>query len=54
MGSSLVTPGKIEMLLTTQTKLYISSPKHYAGNLYSLEAVLNEIFDSEVISFIQR
>jgi len=54
MGSSLGTPGKVEMPLTAQLKLFIAPPKHCAGNSNCLEAMLNESLYSEEKSFLQR
>lgn len=52
MGSSLVTPGKAEMLLTAQLKLCIPPTKLRADNPNNLEAILNEILYSEEKSFL--
>jgi len=54
MGSSLVTLGKVEMLLTAQLKLCMPPPKHCAENPNILEAILNEILYSEEKFFHQR
>lgn len=47
MGSSLDSPGNVEMLATVKSKLCTAPPKHSAGNPNGLEAALNEMLCSE-------